>query len=837
MTRTRKLTLSMKEFSHLVSESLDIANASTSPQSFVDNIAVFSETPQKTHPRPSSFQRIFSRPIPTPGQQGDSRQCPPENLSETPRKMIGWPFSRSPRKNRPTKDEVNATEVDDPGVYRPTSPYSITSLAGASTSSLGSLLPAHERLFQVSSRNSDEPTQNGHVFKVTDSSPVTISPPHASDPPTDSGCYVPATPLDAVFGTTSILASSSCSTVESGSGISSQRSLTRPSFEDTEASHSEAESFDEDPTPRASTFGSRAPLPLAEIQNGPLHAQRGRPHRLSVVVPSRSVGILTLRPAVGVAPHAPSETESSVSLVSTSSPTSPVVEGSFPTSPTMISRGSETCLPRMPPTPSTARISAVFPGIAPPSNLESASTLGLPPRQRKRAISRSLTPPPLPRPPPTGPLPAVPSFVPPVPPLPPLLSKISMNTSPHPATLSPPRSTITGAPSNSATALPPSSPGGLRLPSRLSWVNSVRAVLPSPPASPTKSLKSLSGKAPTPPSPPKTEKKRSSELKRPTSIGVIEAADNVQVRRTKSILLLGSRSKSNASLGTKRVQIHADVNVDAAPIPKPRRRSSAATVRHPTLSTDCGLVTPMPSSELLVPRERRHSAPILSSVDSKAPGASADWTLSLPFCTDVPGQKILLSPPLTPKLKSEDGLEEVQGEDWTLCMPLKVRAGTPTVESAEGPDSECTLADTAETTETRAAMQLPTPSPSPTLSTPPSVVCPLDPEESIPLPVDRPASPASLGPHVGGLDLAGGRGKRASGWHVYGWFDEVSVPEDDREVVAPPAAVSDKLVKNHVTVFRKTHDTNGRHPSQDSMSTVSTSETLFYSARSSLLVN
>lgn len=170
-------------------------------------------------------------------------------------------------------------------------------------------------------------------------------------------------------------------------------------------------------------------------------------------------------------------------------------------------------------------------------------------------------------------------------------------------------------------------------------------------------------------------------------------------------------------------------------------------------------------------------------------------------------------------------------------MPLKARAGTPTVESVEGPDSECTLADTAETTETRAGMQLPTPSPSPTLSTPPSVVCPLDPEESIPLPVDRPASPASLGPHVGGLDLAGGRGKRASGWHVYGWFDEVSVPEDDREVIAPPAAVSDKLVKNHVTVFRKTHDTNGRHPSQDSMSTVSTSETLFYSARSSLLVN
>ena len=174
-------------------------------------------------------------------------------------------------------------------------------------------------------------------------------------------------------------------------------------------------------------------------------------------------------------------------------------------------------------------------------------------------------------------------------------------------------------------------------------------------------------------------------------------------------------------------------------------------------------------------------------------------------------------------------------------MPLKVRVGTPTLGSTEGPDSECTLAERAEEAETRAAMQLPTPSPSPTWSTPTSVVRPLDPEdpeESITLPVDRPASPASLGPHVGGLDLAGGRGKRASGWHVYGWFDEVSVPEDDCEEVAPTAgAVSDsKRVKSHVAVFRKTHDTNGRHPSQDSMST-STSEATYYSARSSLLVN
>lgn len=105
MTRTRKLTLSVKEFSHLVSESLDIANA---PQSLVENTAVFSEASQKPHPRQSSFQRIFSRPTPTLGQHEDSPHGAPEDLSDSPRKMIAWPFSRSPRKNRPTQDEDNA---------------------------------------------------------------------------------------------------------------------------------------------------------------------------------------------------------------------------------------------------------------------------------------------------------------------------------------------------------------------------------------------------------------------------------------------------------------------------------------------------------------------------------------------------------------------------------------------------------------------------------------------------------------------------------------------------------------------------------------------------------
>ncbi|KAG6373251.1 hypothetical protein JVT61DRAFT_6877 [Boletus reticuloceps] len=770
MARTHKFTFSVKEFSHLVSESLDIAHATPS-QSLIENIAVFSEAPQKTSPRPS-FQRIFSRP--TPELREDSPQGPPEDLSEAPRKMIGWPFSRSPRKNRPTKDEGNATQdVNDPDTCHSTSPYSVSSPAAASTSSLGSLVPAHERLFQLTC-DSNELSQNCHEFNVASSSPVTITPPHPCQPPTASGCYAVVAPLRAIYG-----------------------SLTRTSFQGTEASLSVAnsvrESFDEDPTPRASTFGPRAPLPAVDIQDDPFVCL------LYIILVARS---------------------------------------SSPTFPTTRLSDAETSSPRVPSsTPPNARISAISLGIASPSNMDFTPPVGLSPRQRKRAMSRSLTPPPLPRPPPTGPLPAVPSSVPPVPPLPPLLSKLSMNMSPNAVISSTPRSTMTGAPVNPATALPLSPPGGLRLPSRLSWVNSVRAVLPSPPASPTRSVKSLTGKLSLPMSPSKSEKKPSPELKRPTSIGVIEAADNTQVRRTKSILLLGSRSKSNASLGTKRVQIHADVNLDVNPTPKPRRKSSAATVGHPIFSSDSGSrIISMQSSELLVLRERRHSAPVLSV-------SSADWTLSLPFCTDTPGNQLLPSPLLTPEIKPEEGVEEVQGDDWTLCMPLKVRADSATVESADGPDSERTAADTLGTVETQSAVQLPTPSPSPTWPTPTSVLrsLDLDEDEDEPVPEDRPASPVSLGPHVGGLDLAGGRGKRASGWHVYGWFDQVDIPgEDDDDDIAPMASpvvstVSDsKLVKSHVTVFRKVHDAA---PSQDSMSTVSTSGTAFYSARSSLLVN
>ncbi|KAG9310444.1 hypothetical protein JVU11DRAFT_9585 [Chiua virens] len=853
MTRTRKLTLSMKEFSHLVSESLDMANAA--PQSFVDNTAVVSETAHKPHSRqPSSFQRIFSRPTNTPRPHDDPEG--PEGLPQTPHKMITWPFSRSPRKSRPqTGHQDNPIGAKDPcDSY--VSPYAITSPAAMSTSSLGSLVSVSERLFQVTSRESDESSQNSHLFEVGGSSSISIVPPTpVGDAPTTSGNYDATNLLlhAAIFGngsTTSISASSSRSTNEASS---SGPDRSRTSFEGTEASYSVVDSkpsFDEDPTPRAATFGAKNAAPSGiETRDDPSSSavkRWRRPQRLSLVVPVSSVEVLALRPAVGVAPHFPSEIECSASVFSASSPTSPVAcrsSSTFPSTTELITSDSGDSPPRVSPfTPPNPRAYMIPDPVSSSPNLEYASPLGCSPRQRKRAMSpRSMTPPPLPRPPPTGPLPAIPSSsAPPVPPLPPLPAKMSMNMAPHSTLLSAPRSTISGAPTNPATALPPSPPGGLRLPSRLSWVNGVRAALPSPPASPTKSLKSLTGKTSQ-----SHTKKQSKELKRPTSIGVIEAADSAQVRRTKSILLLGSKSKSSGSLSPKRVQIHADVNVDEnAPSRKPRRKSSAATVSHLMMSSNA--TSPLTSSELLVLRERRHSAPMLSTLGRDMPGGvSADWTLSLPFCTDVPGNKILPSPSLTPQLKPQHGvLEEVEGEDWTLCMPLKSRVDTEsTVESSEGCVSECTIGGTSETPGTvqtqTVVHQLPTPCPSPTLSTPESMILPLDLDEEetmgVPETVERPASPASLGPHVGGLDLAGGRGKRASGWHVYGWFDEVSIAvpeeveeEEDSTVHVLPDC---KSIRNHVTAFRKTHT----HPSQDSTSTASTSETTFYSARSSVL--
>ncbi|KAF9221264.1 hypothetical protein BS17DRAFT_810149 [Gyrodon lividus] len=856
MTRPRKITLSMKEFSHLVSESLDVANSPS--QSLVNKTSVVSDNCEK--PKTSSFQRIFSRP---PSTTGEEKHL--EEVHEAPRKMgIGWPFSRSPRKIRSVCGEDSGTDVKGVSgaltIYQSNSANSAVSLAGASTSSFGSIMPAHERHFQdVDYLFSDEVGVNSHSFSAGSSSPITIAQPHG--PLTSSGHYAPAprSALHAIFRSKSaanVIASTNAGLVETIIDIFREGTLAEGSRGSTHTTQtltaSEAESSEDDPTPRATSFGARAIVPPPVFHSDSTLAQRRRPQGLSLVLPPQHCDILSLRPAVGVTPHVPSETDCSMSTSHASSPTSPFPHSSSLTSLSMRSSISVASQPPAPPSsplrsPTSATPSEITPHSA------SVSSVGSFPWGRARAGSRSMKSPPLPRPPPTGPLPAVPtpSSIPPVPPLPPLLKKMSMKRSQQLPISSPTRPTLAGAapPTSIAVATPPASPGSLRLPSRLSWLGTGRAVvapsssLPSPPASPTRSSKSPR----TPPdSPSKGMKKQRGNLKRPTSIGVLEAADNAHVRRTKSILLLGSRSKSNASLRApstspqKRVQIHADANADAGGPPrKPRRKSSAAAAGHPVGVSIGGGDTLSGSPEILVPRERRHSAPLLSRVpssDATNAGACADWTLSLPFCTDTPGHKItpIASPALAQvQLEPEPGVDEYQGDDWTLCMPLKVGLGaTSTSESVEEDEergSECTLAQTSETCisqcQSQTQMQLPTPSPSPTPPTPLLCSRALDSEEPRP----RPASPASLGPHAGGLDIDGGCGKRGSGWNVCGWFESVDVQEDEHVPAPLRARRGDEL-----KATRRCHEAWARNRSQDSTVTISTAETGFYSARSSL---
>ncbi|KIJ60561.1 hypothetical protein HYDPIDRAFT_32189 [Hydnomerulius pinastri MD-312] len=876
MTRPRKLTLSMREFSHLVSESLDIANSSTASQSLIHQSTVVSENSEK--PKSSTFQRIFARPSPSSPQLEESTEKPSEGVPDTPRKMgIAWPFSRSsPRKHRSVSGEASGSDVSNATgcipspehtgaltVYKSLSSSSAVPLAAASTSSLGSLVPADERMFSGVSRDglfSAEDDAEALSFRVAASSPITIIHPRGS--PTRSGHYSagPRSPLHLFFGNrsaASIVPSSNGGMVEPVMDISPESSLAGCTRESTDTSMTltETEFSDDDPTPRATTFGALAMDPPS---SGSL-AQRRRSQALALIMPSRTCRTLSIRPAVGVSPHVPSEMYGSLTSTSSclSSPTSSRPHSSSLTSMSTRSSSSVALRPRKrSSSPPKSPTTSATPSDTRTSKSASVSSLNSFPWGRARAGSRSMKSPPLPGPPPTGPLPAVPtpSSVPPVPPLPPLLKQKSFKIPSQLPISSPTRAAFSGTPSTSmAVATPPSPPGSLRLPSRLSWVGAGRAVvapsstLPSPPASPTKSPKG--SKLSPPGSPSKTQTKRSGNLKRPTSIGVLEAADNAHVRRTKSILLLGSRSKSGASLCVpsssppKRVQIHVDANGDAdSPPRKPRRKSSAAPANY---SVNPG-VEPAPSGpQLLVPRERRHSAPLLSRMAS-VDGASAevcDWTLSLPFSTDVPGHKITPALPSPSSQRVELEAEPVpQDNDWTLCMPLKVRLdqkGAPTDESEECV-SECTLAQTSETCMTQT--QLPTPSPSPTPSTPLSLAGVLDEQ--------RPSSPASLGPHAGGLNLDGGCGKRGSGWDVFGWFGPVSVPEDEHsptEILLDNAYAESGSVwagedlaaprrSDEVRISRRSHEAWGRNPSQDSSTTISTAETIFYSARSSLLV-
>lgn len=248
---------------------------------------------------------------------------------------------------------------------------------------------------------------------------------------------------------------------------------------------------------------------------------------------------------------------------------------------------------------------------------------------------------------------------------------------------------------------------------------------------------------------------------------------------------------------------------------------------------------------LAVPRERRRSAPLPGSgVTSKAPilpACGADWTLSLPFCIDVPGSGIILPTP-----PSEDGalheadeaLQVAQGDDWTLSLGAD-RQSTAANAGDKVASDNAQAKDGAEE-QFSAIEQLPTPSTTPEPND--DVLLPSSPLGFAPFPTySRPASPASLGPHAGGLDLDGGCGKRGSGWDVCGWFEH-SMDEPQKEDMRPTS-----MYESEASWIRRSTDTDAprrsdvglrhekwiRHPSGDSTTTV---DTVFYSARTSVFI-
>jgi len=287
---------------------------------------------------------------------------------------------------------------------------------------------------------------------------------------------------------------------------------------------------------------------------------------------------------------------------------------------------------------------------------------------------------------------------------------------------------------------------------------------------------------------------------------------------------------------------------------------------------------------------------------------SLDWTLSLPFSTDVPGGKIFPSSATkdgaaTGEHEGRDaGSEEEEKEDWTLCMPLKVRVEPPIElppiqdkdESGSDPerdehkpdpsvqDSQPELGhehepdsvyapDGSHDHEWSAGLgaedcrpgehtkyidmrdQLPTPSPSPTLSSPHPVPSPfvrVHVHSHAPDTEQHELGVRAICDSDGGLDIDSGRGKRGSGWNVFGWFgDDVPGAEvgcqchqtKDASVSCDWACVASSTTHGR----RRRSSCNmlaqyaQRHPRQGStatLATTETAETIYYSARSSWLV-
>ncbi|OAX37014.1 hypothetical protein K503DRAFT_867166 [Rhizopogon vinicolor AM-OR11-026] len=834
MFRThRPPTLSINELNHILSESLDLENI---PETVIHHDPLLLTTPEKS--KSSTFHRFFSRSSP---HLPIFSQSPPEQVHEpitpSPRKMtFTWRLPRlSPHRPRKTEDHAAKGSVCDAGVpVNPSNRSRSSSAASAaqapqrtltsmsSSSSLGSIIPASERIF-------NQVTEEG-VHTQSENVASTSLPSHSLSPfpivhhqlsPTQMIHFpsAPRSPLQFLFGSKSSLClvpraitrePTNSDVVGRGPGTSASEYM-------------DSESSDDNSTPRATEFA----VSSHRHSGSTIQAkQRRRPSALTLILPQEHSS-LCLQPAIGATPHVPSDTESSMSASawSISSPTMSIPTSSqlSPTSP-----------------------ASYNPLASPVSSMKSPTSTSSFPWSRARSGSRSMQTPPLPGPPPSCPLPPPPtlsaqdSHTPSNPPKP--LPTVS--PSPSKRSRTPVRSS---SPTGIVTCIPSSSPGSLRLPSRLSWGATGRIVvpasssLPSPPSSPSKAGRKKEITS------PKDQKDGMSDatsltLGKRTSVGVLEAASDLEarVRRTKSILVLGSR-RSKGALGCpdsppKRVQIHAEANPDAtqsSPPKKPRRQSSAST---------------MPF--LAVPRERRRSAPLLGSGVTSAgvpiPPAGADWTLSLPFCIDVPGSGIILPTP-----PSEDGalheadeaLQVAQGDDWTLSLG----ADRQTANAEEAVASDNMQAKDGAEEQFSVITQLPTPSATPEPDD--HILQSAPPFGFTPFPTySRPASPASLGPHGGGLDLDGGYGKRGSGWDVCGWFGPSDTEEPAKEDARPISMFqseaswirrstdTDAPRRSDVGCARRSHEKWLCHSSEDSTTTAGTVDTVFYSARTSILV-
>ncbi|KAG6328902.1 hypothetical protein ID866_10187 [Astraeus odoratus] len=436
----RKSTLSLNEFSHLVSESLDVANAAH--MSLLPHNTLFSEPGRESpgNQKASPFQRMFSRHSPASSSRTPS---PAGDASLSPRRIsLAWPFSRSsPSKQRFSWNELNASvrashflpncshtrDQDTPDAHAQKSPAAIdaqavygsgTAILAGSTSSLGSLVPPNEQLFHAIPRDDsfDDCGASRISFRATAASPITFARPRS---PT-RGHYFPApqgSPLQSRFthrSSSSLVPS--CSEDEIGIAYSSGDYIRESTETCPPSTTSEGDISEDDPTPRAATFDKRAIVsPQAGVGHISTLAQRRRLHALSLVMPSH--------------PPDPLRTNDTSSDTETETEADNAVESSLLLSPNStcmsMTSSSVQSLSASPPIP-------MYMPIASPAHVATHATLhdimvrkSPSPRpsipgfrtptptagERARAGSRcTRTPPPQsPGPPPSGPLPSVPA--------------------------------------------------------------------------------------------------------------------------------------------------------------------------------------------------------------------------------------------------------------------------------------------------------------------------------------------------------------------------------------------------------------------------------------------